>query len=234
MAGVAESRSGRRLQGIGVGIDPGHNGRNGEDPAYVNRPIWNGHNAEACDTTGTATDGGYPESLFNWNVATKLRTRLEAQGARVVMTRRSNRGVGPCVTTRALILDRGRLDVAVDIHADGGPASGRGFTVLIPVKDDENEKVVGASVRLGRKLRSALVNETPMPISDYYGKDGFVPRNDLAGLNLTTVPKVLIECGNMRNAKDASLLVSPRFQALVAKALEVGIVNFLVGEHVVR
>jgi N-acetylmuramoyl-L-alanine amidase len=38
----------------------------------------------------------------------------------------------------------------------------------------------------------------------------------------------------MRNAKDASLLVSPRFQALVAKALEVGIVNFLVGEHVVR
>jgi len=32
------------------------------------------------------------------------------------------------------------------------------------------------------------------------GTNGIVPRFDLAGVNLTTAPKVLIECGNMRNA----------------------------------
>jgi len=78
------------------------------------------------------------------------------------------------------------------------------------------------------------VNRTPMPISDYYGKGGIVPRDDLAGLNLTTVPKVLIECGNMRNATDASLLVTPRFQRQVARALLVAIENFLRSEHVRR
>jgi N-acetylmuramoyl-L-alanine amidase len=233
---AASSRpsAGRPLAGIGVGIDPGHNGRNWADPTYIDRPIWNGHNVESCDTTGTATDAGYPEALFNWNVAVALRTRLEALGARVVLTRHSNAGVGPCVTTRAHILDRARLDVAVDIHADGGPPAGRGFSLLVPVRDAENKHVVNASIRLARRLRSAFVNETPMPISDYYGVDGIEARDDLAGLNLTTVPKVLIECGNMRNKTDAALLVTPRFQRLVAKALEVGIRNFLVGEHLVR
>ena len=51
-----------------------------------------------------------------------------------------------------------------------------------------------------------------MPESDYYGGHGIAPRNDLAGLNLTTVPKVLIESGNMINATDAAMLTSPRFQ----------------------
>jgi N-acetylmuramoyl-L-alanine amidase len=227
------SRAARPLFGIGVGIDPGHNGKNWADPAFIDRPIWNGHNVETCDTTGTATDAGYPESQFNWNVAVALRARLEKLGARVVMTRHSNRGVGPCVTTRAQIIDRGRVDVAVDIHADGGPATGRGFCVLVPVRDFENHKVISSSARLAKKIRSAIVNETPMRISDYYGVDGIMPRNDLAGLNLTTVPKVLIECGNMRNPRDAALLVSPRFQRLVAKALEIGIFNFLVAEHLV-
>jgi hypothetical protein len=32
-----------------------------------------------------------------------------------------------------------------------------------------------------------------MPVSDYYGVDGVVPRDDLGGLNLTTVPKVMVE-----------------------------------------
>ena len=66
-----------------------------------------------------------------------------------------------------------------------------------------------------------------MPESDYTGTGGILPRDDLAGLNLTTVPKVLIECGNMRNATDAALLVTARFQQQVAAALTAAIVRFL-------
>ena len=53
------------LHGIVVGIDPGHNGDNYTDPAYINHLVWNGRAWETCDTTGTATDSGYTESLYN-------------------------------------------------------------------------------------------------------------------------------------------------------------------------
>jgi N-acetylmuramoyl-L-alanine amidase len=215
------------LSGTVIGIDPGHNGRNYSDPSFINHLVWNGREMETCDTTGTETDGGYTEAQFNWNVASDLRADLIADGARVVLTRSSNTGIGPCVNTRAKILDRAKANVAVDIHADGGPASGRGFTVLEPVADSVNSKVVSSSDRFARVLRSAFETGTGMPLSTYDGVDGLQPRDDLAGLNLTTVPKVLIECGNMRNATDAKLLVSSAFQKKAAAAIAAAMIKFL-------
>lgn len=215
------------LSGTVIGIDPGHNGRNYSDPSFINHLVWNGREMETCDTTGTATDGGYSEAQFNWNIADYLVSDLTADGARVVLTRHNNAGKGPCVNTRARILDRAHANVAIDIHADGGPVSGRGFAILEPVSDSVNSKVVGASDRFARVLRSAFAAGTGMPISSYDGIDGLEPRDDLAGLNLTTVPKVLIECGNMRNATDAKLLVSSAFQKRAAAAIAAAMIRFL-------
>jgi N-acetylmuramoyl-L-alanine amidase len=220
-------RSPKPLAGMIVGIDPGHNGGNGADPAYLSHLVWNGRALETCDTTGTQTASGYTEARFNFNVARYLRADLRSAGARVVMTRANNHGLGPCVNRRAQILDRAHADVAIDIHADGGPVWGRGFTVLEPVADGPNNHVIGSSARFGSDVRSALLRDTGMPVSDYYGSNGIQLRDDLAGLNLTTVPKVLIECGNMQNPTDARLLTSPRFQRRLAAALEAAIVAFL-------
>jgi len=68
-----------------------------------------------------------------------------------------------------------------------------------------------------------------MPESTYDGVDGFDFRDNLAGLNLTTVPEVLIEGGNMRNATDAVLLVTSAFQQHAAKAMAEAITEFLAG-----
>ena len=225
--GTARRNSARPLAGKIVGIDPGHNGGNAGDPGYLNQLIWNGRAQETCDTTGTQTDGGYPEALFNFAVARFLRADLRQAGARVVMTRTSNNGVGPCVTRRAQIINHGRADVAIDIHADGGPAAGRGFAILEPVADGPNNKVISASAAFGHDLRAAFLARTPMPVSSYDGQGGVAFRDDLAGLNLTTVPKVLIECGNMRNATDARLLTSARFQRRAARAMAAAIIRFL-------
>ncbi len=78
-------------------------------------------------------------------------------------------------------------------------------------------------------MRDAFAAGTPMPVSNYDGVDGLQPRNDLAGLNLTTVPKVLIECGNMRNATDAALLVTASFQQAAAAAMAQAITTYLAG-----
>jgi N-acetylmuramoyl-L-alanine amidase len=221
------SASALPLAGKIVGIDPGHNGHNYADPGYLDSQIWNGRASENCDTTGTETDSGYTEALFNFQVASFLRADLLHDGASVVMTRTTNDGVGPCVTSRAQIINHGLANVAVDIHADGGPASGRGFAILEPVADGPNDAVITSSGQFGADVRQAFLSGTSMPVSTYDGVNGIAQRDDLAGLNLTTMPKVLIECGNMRNATDAALLTSTAFQEQVARALEAAIIRFL-------
>jgi N-acetylmuramoyl-L-alanine amidase len=210
-----------------VGIDPGHNGRNYSDPRFINQQVFNGREEEACDTTGTETDSGYTEAQFNFNVANLLAADLRGEGAEVVLTRTTNDGVGPCVTTRAQIINNSHADVAVDIHADGGPAGGRGFAILEPVADGPNNSVIASSDAFALDVRSVFAAIPRMLISTYDGIDGLAPRNDLAGLNLTTVPKVLIECGNMRNAADAALLTSSAFQRQAALALAQAITTYL-------
>jgi N-acetylmuramoyl-L-alanine amidase len=225
----AQAAGRRPLAGKVVGIDPGHNGLNYTSPAFLNRKVWNGREWEGCDTTGTRTAGGYTEAMFNWNVAVYLRADLIRMGARVVMTRTGNHGLGPCVDTRSRILNRAHANVSIDIHADYGPLSGHGFTVLEPVADGPNSKVIASSKRFGRDVHAMMLRDTAFRVSSYYGTDGYTTRTDLAGLNLTTMPKVLIETGNMRNAADAALLVSPKVQRAVAAALAAAIARFLAG-----
>lgn len=226
--GRAPAASAKPLAGKIVGIDPGHNGGNFTDSSYIGHQIWNGREWESCDTTGTETDGGYTEAQYNFDVARYLRADLRRDGATVVMTRTSNDEVGPCVDRRAQIINAAHADVAVDIHADGGPPSGRGFTILEPVADGPNDGVIASSAAFGSDVRQAFLARIPaMPESTYEGDQGIMLRDDLAGLNLTTVPKVLIECGDMRNATDAQMLVSPAFQRLVARTLAAAIVTFL-------
>jgi N-acetylmuramoyl-L-alanine amidase len=104
---------------------------------------------------------------------------------------------------------------------------GRGFAILEPVADGINNQIVAPSALLGTDLRAAFATRTGMPVSTYDGVDGIEPRDDLAGVNLSTVPKVFIECGNMQNPTDAALLVDPAWQRLAAVALAAGLTTFL-------
>ncbi|MGH9110366.1 MAG: N-acetylmuramoyl-L-alanine amidase, partial [Acidimicrobiales bacterium] len=220
---------GAPLTGKVVTIDPGHDGGNAGDPSFMDQAVWNGTGMESCDTAGTATDGGYPEHEFNFEVATALAADLRAEGAAVVLTRTSDTGVGPCVPERAAIGNEAHSAAAVSIHADGGPAGGRGFAVLEPVADGINDAIVGPSAVFGADLRDSFAAVTGEPTSTYDGVDGIQPRGDLGGLNLSTVPKVLIECANMRNPADAALVVDPGWQQLAARGIAAGITTFLTG-----
>ena len=231
MAAGGPARLPRTATGILAGqvvvIDPGHNGGNAAAPSVINRLIWNGRETEACDTSGTQTDSGYTEAEFNWNVATYLAADLRAEGATVVLTRTSNTGVGPCVTERAAIGNAAHGNAAVSIHADGGPPGGRGFAILEPVAGGINNAIVGPSATLGSDLRTAFAQGTGEPVSSYDGIDGIQPRDDLAGINRSIIPKVFIECANMRNATDAALVTSRRWQVTAARAIAAGLAAFL-------
>jgi N-acetylmuramoyl-L-alanine amidase len=211
-------------------LDPGHNGANYKHPDVINQEVDAITLRKPCDTTGAATNGGYSEAAYTFDVATRMQALLVAAGAQVVLTRPNNSGVGPCITERAAIGNRAHAAVAISIHADGGPASGRGFHVILPaVVAGHTEPIVEPSRRLGLDLRAAYQAGTGMPRATYIGTDGLDVRNDLGGLNWSTVPKVFVETGNLRNATDAALLESPAFRQKVAQSLCQGLADFLAG-----
>ena len=209
-------------------VDPGHNGRNFTRPDVIGRLVDAGTLRKPCDTTGTATADGYTEAAFTWDVAQRVRRLLVRAGAQVVLTRSSNRGVGPCITERAAIGNRSMADVAISIHADGGPASGRGFHVIYPpVIPRLTDDIAAASRRLALHVRAAYRRGTGLPYSTYAGREGLSVRRDLGGLNLSDVPKVFVETGNMRYPADARLLRQSAFRERIAAALVNGLRNYV-------
>ena len=208
------------LLGKTIAVDPGHNGANWAHPAEINRLVDAGGFRKACDTTGTATADGTSEAWYAFDVALRLARILRYRGAHVVLTRKTNDGVGPCIDERAAIGNRAHAAAAISIHADGGPADGRGFEVIYKPNAPESR-------RLALAIRRAFAATTREPYSTYVGREGLDVRTDLGGLNLSTVPKVLIETANMRNTTDARLLESPSYRQREAIALANGLEAFL-------
>ncbi|WP_207506379.1 N-acetylmuramoyl-L-alanine amidase [Klenkia taihuensis] len=209
-----------------VVLDPGHNGGNAADPGAIGTPVPDGTGGtKPCNTTGTATDAGYPEHAFTWDTALRVRDLLTAAGVQVVLTRQDDTGVGPCVDVRGQLGAQVGAAAFVGIHGDGAAAGSRGFHVITSSLDPGGPQVAAGTAALATDLRDALT--AVEPVSDYLGTDGLDSRGDLAGLNLNTVPAVYVECGNMRNAADAALMSSePGRQALAAQ-LAAGVLAFL-------
>jgi N-acetylmuramoyl-L-alanine amidase len=229
--GVAALHAGARAQPLAgrvIVVNPGHNGHNYLAPQVIDRLVPAGRGrVKACDTAGTETDSGYTETAFNWDVALRLRALALAQGARVVLTRPNDTGVGPCVNERAELGNRAHADAVVSIHADGGPAAGRGFQVIYAPDSGPTAARFAESLRLARAVDTALTRSAVLPPSTYVGRDGYSIRDDLAGLNLSKRPAIFVELGNMRNATDAAILMSPAMRERLASALDAGLVSFL-------
>jgi N-acetylmuramoyl-L-alanine amidase len=215
------------LAGRTIVIDPGHNG------IWTRRelrkvPSGNGRTKE-CNSSGTATNAGYPEHAYTWSQANALAAVLRARGATVRLTRPNDHGEGPCVNLRATLANELRADALVSIHADGSLAKGaRGFHVIHSSTMSGGTAVEKQSLALAVEVRHALETETPMPRSTYIGHGTALnSRSDLGTLNLSRRPAVMIEMGNMRSATDAALLGSAGFRTTVAKALADAIESFV-------
>jgi N-acetylmuramoyl-L-alanine amidase len=230
LAALLAASGGGDLSGRTVVVDPGHNGGNGAHPSTINRQVGIGHGVrKACDTVGAQTASGYGESRYNLAVAREVARILRREGAEVILTRRGNGGVGPCITRRARIGNEAQADAAVSIHADGGPAGGRGFHVIRPTRiEGLTDDIYAESRRLGRILRAAYGERTGLPRATYVGGNGLVARSDLGGLRLSDVPKVFVETANMRNATDASRIESSRFRKRIARGIADGLERFLI------
>ena len=219
------------LTGTTVVVDPGHQLGNHRFPEQINRPVPAGGFTKPCNTTGTATDGGYPEATFTWQVSRVVARRLRALGATVVMTRHSNRQDrwGPCVDARGRAGNAIGADLKLSIHADGSYAAGaRGFHVIAPPdRAPWTDDIFVPSARLAAAVRAGLLDRRFAVANYVAGGDGLDVRSDLGTLNLSDVPTVMVELGNMRSAAEARVMTSSAGRARYARGLVAGVRAFL-------
>ncbi|WP_436772882.1 N-acetylmuramoyl-L-alanine amidase family protein [Yinghuangia sp. YIM S09857] len=221
----------RPLTGRTVVIDPGHNPGNSRHTTEIGHQVEAGGFRKNCDETGTETNNGYTEAEFTLDVANRTRQVLVALGAEVVFTWEGDRPWGPCVDERARVGNDAHADAVVSIHGDGATSSGTGYHVIVPAKvqggGSDTGPILVPSRALGDALALAFAQSTGAKPSNYVGQNGIDVRDDLGGLNLSTVPKVFIECGNMRNAGDAGRMTDPVWRQKAAQGIAFGIRDFL-------
>jgi N-acetylmuramoyl-L-alanine amidase len=212
------------LAGKIVFLDPGHNGSN---DASISRQVPTGRGGtKDCQASGTATaDGGLAEHTFTWDTTLRIRQALTALGVRTAMSRGDDTGLGPCIDERAAMANAIRPNAVVSIHADGGPATGRGFHVLYAAPP-LNAAQAGPSVQFAKAMRDQLA-ASGIPPATYIGSSGLDPRADIAGLNLAQYPSILVELGNMKNPADSALMTTPEGRQKYADAVVRGIAAFL-------
>ncbi|MGF9759661.1 N-acetylmuramoyl-L-alanine amidase [Microvirga sp. 0TCS3.31] len=228
-------RAAAPLAGRVVVIDPGHQLGNHRFPRRINRPVPAGGFTKPCNTTGTATDGGYPEATFAWQVSGLVAGRLRELGATVRLTRQSNRQDrwGPCVDVRGragnVTRTRPGADLKLSIHADGSYAAGaRGFHLIAPPdRAPWTADIHRPSMRLATSVKAGLLSRRFGVATYTAGGDGIDVRADLGTLNLSDIPAVMVELGNMRSAADARVMTSPSGRARYARGLVSGVRRFL-------
>jgi N-acetylmuramoyl-L-alanine amidase len=227
-----DQRAGDRpLTGKVVVIDPGHNPHNPQHAAEIAVLVDAGGFLKACDTIGAETSAGYQESAFTLDVARRTLVIVRAAGATAILTHNGTVAHGPCVSQRAAIGNRAHADAAISVHADAGPPGGHGFAVLVPALAPHSPAGHSTIIEPSRRLADAMLMHfaaaTGQALSTYLGSGGIQPRADLAGLNLSTVPKVFIECANMRNAADAAKVADARWRQAAAQGIADSITAFV-------
>lgn len=217
------------LTGKVIVLDPGHQLGN-SNPKFrkqIAQTRFNGSIVKGCNTTGTATNAGFPEATFTWKVANRLKPLLEAQGATVLMTRTSNtrNAYGPCVWDRAGFANENMADALISIHADGAPARAHGFFAIAPTRiKGWTADTYKVDRRLSKSMITGMKSAGATPAN--YITNQLQIRGDQSTINFSKVPTTIIEVGNMRNAKDAARMSSAAGQKKYAQWLAAGIEEF--------
>ncbi|GAC47491.1 hypothetical protein GOACH_03_05130 [Gordonia aichiensis NBRC 108223] len=232
-APAAPSATGTALAGKTVFLDPGHQGGSAGHSLSAQVPDGRGGKKD-CQTTGATGVNGAAEHTVNWQISQLVKAGLESQGARVVLSRPDDTGWGGCVDERAAAASRSGAAVAVSLHADsttaGADATKKGFHMIVPSLPLPDAKANAVQGGEGRKasnvMRDAFV-KAGFASANYAGVvNGIQTRSDIAAVNLTTVPAVFIEMGNLSNPSEAAALAGRDGQLKYAMAITNGILNY--------
>ena len=136
---------------------------------------------------------------------------------------------GPCINTRGRIGNTIPADLKISIHGDGSYGGGPGFHVIAPTdRKPWTHDIYASSKALALVTRRSLHKGAGLPYAGYIaGGDGLDFRSDLGTLNLSNVPTVMVELGNMKDSEDVARMTSAQGRRAYAAALARAAVDYL-------
>lgn len=199
-----------------VVIDPGHQRHGNSEP----EPIGPGASeTKARVTSGTeGVSSGLAEYELNLIVALQLRDELNARGYRVVMTREDH-DVDLSNAQRAAMADSAGADVCIHLHANGSDRSTtRGImTVCMSSSNPYHPELYESSRALSERVLAGVAARTSNPNYVVWERD------NMSGINWSTVPATILEMGYMSNPEEDLLLADPEYQQKIVQGIADGL-----------
>lgn len=213
----ALSREALPLQGVRIGIDPGHQAKANSEKEPVAPGSSETKAKVSSGTQGVATRT--PEYEVNLQVSLLLRDALEAQGAEVFMTRETHE-VDISNVERATMMNELGVDLVLRIHCNGSnDSSVHGISLFVKPDGEGAEESYAAC----EALLPAMAEATGARAMGIYRRDTY------SGLNWSTVPSILVEMGFMSNPEEDKLLGDPGYQQKLADGMTQGIADYIAG-----
>ncbi|MEW5762947.1 MAG: N-acetylmuramoyl-L-alanine amidase [Bacillota bacterium] len=166
---------------------------------------------------GVVGPSGVPEKDITLAVARRLRDLLRGGGARVIMTREKDEGLGDSkrddLEARVDLANRSEADIFVSIHANSfqEPDEDGAQTFSQPGCIESRRLSHAIQAEIVRLLRNTV--RVPKEV------DYFLNRQ-------TRMPSVIVEIGFVTNPREERLLVDPTYQGQMAFAIYAGIIKY--------
>ncbi len=186
------------LKGKTIVIDPGHGG---SDPGAIGKT-------------------GVREKNVALAVSLKLRDILQAGGAKLIMTRTTDRDVFAAnasgsdeLGARAAIGNNNNADLLISIHANSFRDPDVKGTSVYYYGQSPYSRLLAQTVQYGAVKNGGLSDRGIYPANFYV-------------LRRTLMPAVLVETAFISNPAEEALLNNPQFQQRLAQGIADGIANF--------
>lgn len=189
-----KNTSGPAVKGRVIVLDPGHGGR---DPGAV------------------AKDASAMEKAIVLNVAQKVKTFLEIDGAIVKMTRSGD--TFPTLQERVGFAKNNYGELFVSIHVNSATStSANGTETFYSISGNDNEL---EDAKLARYINNEIVSNANM-------RDRGVKREDYYVIRNLIMPAVLVELGFISNSSDLAKLKDSAYIDIYARSIYRGIVQY--------
>jgi len=172
---------------------------------------------------GAVSRNGTKEDEINLKIAKKLQAYLEKEGTKVVMTRKTDKGLASSkredMKKRVEIIRNSNADIVVSIHLNMFSQSQYYGAQTFYMKNSEE----------GKKL-AQCIQEQLLRVLDRGNKRQIKSSDQYLILKASSAPSVLVECGFLSNPQEEKLLKTDEYQERVAWAIYSGIVNYFAAE----
>lgn len=197
-----------------------------------------GHPSENND--GFKLTNGLSETSLNWEVALLLKQRLESDGIKVVMTKKTEKEF---VTNRhrAEIANSASASLFLRLHADEGDSTG--FTVYYPSRrgnwhgvEGPSAEVLASSKRVAALFHRAFAASLSGQLKDngLRGEEGtFIggKQGALTGSIFSEVPTLLVEMIFLTSRRDAEWIKQDSNKRAMVQAIAAGVHAILGADH---